>query len=71
MTKPRRSAKQAGAETPPLNFAVSRSVSDMAGDELKAYARKIGVTERDVQGLSEMRLRQNCMVMVHEVLDSI
>lgn len=69
MAKPRRSANDPAPSG--VGFAVSRSVNDMAGDELKAYARKIGVTERDVQGLSEMRLRQNCLVMVHEVLDSI
>lgn len=42
----------------------------MAGDELKAHARKIGVSERDVIGLSESRLRQNCLVMAHENLEN-
>lgn len=82
MARPRRSANakaspEAGIETgavahkAPHSFAVSRSVADMTGDELKDHARKMGVSERDVIGLSESRLRQNCMVMIHEVLDSI
>lgn len=82
MARPRRSAIQpvsseAGADEnqsvakAPHSFAVSRSVEDMTGEALKAHARKMGVSERDVQGLSESRLRQNCMVMIHEVLDAI
>lgn len=82
MARPRRSAlspasSEAGGETgvaansAPHSFAVSRSVADMAGEELKNHARKMGVSERDIQGLSESRLRQNCMVMIHEVLDAI
>lgn len=82
MPRPRRSAIQAAtsvaavetaavAHKAPHSFAISRSVSDMSGEELKAHARKMGIAERDVQGLSESRLRQNCMVMIQEVLDSI
>lgn len=82
MARPRRSAIQpaspeVGADASqsvaktPHSFAVSRSVEDMTGEALKAHARKMGVSERDVQGLSESRLRQNCMVMIHEVLDAI
>lgn len=69
MARPRRSATDPAPSG--AGFAVSRSVNDMTGDDLKAYARKVGIAERDVQGLSEMRLRQNCLAMVHEVLDSI
>ena len=76
MGRPRKSAIHpetgeqftAGAATPPPGFAVSRSISDMSGDVLKAHARKLGIQERDVSGLSEDRLRQNCMVMVNESL---
>lgn len=82
MARPRRSAIQPASpevgadanqsvEKTPHSFAVSRSVEDMTGEALKAHARKMGVSERDVQGLSESRLRQNCMVMIHEVLDAI
>ena len=42
----------------------------MAGDELKAHARRIGISERDVIGLSESRLRQSCLVMVHENMEN-
>jgi len=77
MGRPRKSAIQpatveqftAGAATPPSGFAVSRSINDMSGDVLKAHARKVGISERDVNGLSEDRLRQNCMVMVSESLE--
>ena len=50
---------------------MTRSVKDMAGEDLKAYARKVGISERDVTGLSESRLRQNCLVMAHENLENI
>lgn len=81
MGRPRRSANQAAslgavfesapvASPQPTSFAISRSVHDMAGDELKAHARRIGVSERDVIGLSESRLRQNCLVMARENLEN-
>ncbi len=81
MGRPRRSANQAAssgavfesalvASPQPTSFAISRSVHDMAGDELKAHARRIGVSERDVIGLSESRLRQSCLVMVHENMEN-
>lgn len=72
MGRPRKSAEPqvtAGAEMPPPSFAVSRSIQDMTGDTLKAHARKVGISERDVNGLSEDRLRQNCMVMAVEMLE--
>ena len=79
---PRRSANQAASpeavseltaadSRQPFSFAITRSVKDMAGEDLKAYARKVGISERDVTGLSESRLRQNCMVMAHENLENI
>jgi len=82
MGRPRRSAKETASTeavfeyTPaesvqPFSFAVTRSIKDMVGEDLKAYARKVGVSERDVIGLSESRLRQNCMVMAHENLENI
>lgn len=44
------------------------SIDDMAGAKLKAYARFVGIMPRDVEGLSEDRLRQNCKA---RVLDSM
>lgn len=81
MGRPRKSANQtasseavfesASAESyQPVSFAVTRSVKDMAGEVLKAHARKVGVSERDVVGLSESRLRQNCMVMEMENIEN-
>ncbi len=43
-----------------------KSVDAMSGEYLKNYARKIGISERDVIGLSEDRLRQNCKVRIFQ-----
>jgi hypothetical protein len=40
-----------------------RPVDDMSGALLKAFARRIGIQQRDVDGLTEDRLRQNCKAM--------
>jgi hypothetical protein len=42
----------------------SKSVDDLSGDELKSYAAKVGISQRDIDGLSEDRLRQNCKVRI-------
>lgn len=46
-----------------------KSIDDMAGPLLKAYARRIGIKQRDVDGLTEDRLRQNCKAMLLESMD--
>jgi hypothetical protein len=40
-----------------------KPIGDMSGALLKAFARSIGIKQRDVDGLTEDRLRQNCKVM--------
>lgn len=45
------------------------AVDAIAGDELKAYARSIGITQRDVDGLSEDRLRQNCKARIYDSME--
>ena len=45
------------------------SVEDMSGEVLKAYARKVGIIERDIQGLSEDRLRQNIRAAIHVAME--
>ena len=45
-----------------------RSIDDMEPALLRAYARRIGIKQRDVDGLSEARLRQNCKAQVLEAL---
>lgn len=40
------------------------AVDAIDGDQLKAYARSLGITQRDVDGLSEDRLRQNCKARI-------
>jgi hypothetical protein len=42
----------------------SRDIDSLAGEDLKAYARSIGIRERDVGYLTEDRLRQNCKAHV-------
>lgn len=53
------------------NFFKSRrvAVDAIEGEELKAYARSIGITQRDVDGLSQDRLRQNCKARIAQVAD--
>ena len=41
-------------------------VDDMDGELLQAYARQVGIIERDVIGLTPMRLRQNIKAMLFE-----
>jgi hypothetical protein len=40
------------------------AVDAIDGAQLKAYARSLGITQRDVDGLSEDRLRQNCKARI-------
>ncbi len=43
-----------------------KSVDDMDADELKAYAKRIGISVRDIENLSIDRLRQNCKARLYE-----
>jgi hypothetical protein len=45
------------------------SVEDMQGETLQAYARKVGIIERDIQGLTEDRLRQNIRAAIHAAME--
>lgn len=45
------------------------SVENMSGDLLKRYAKQIGVMQRDIDGLSEDRLRQNCKAMIFATME--
>lgn len=42
------------------------AVDAIEGDELKSYARSLGITQRDVDGLTPDRLRQNCKARIAE-----
>lgn len=42
------------------------AVDVIEGEELKAYARSLGITQRDVDGLTQDRLRQNCKARIAE-----
>lgn len=39
-------------------------IDSLSGDELKAYARRAGVLPRDVDNLTEDRLRQNTKLVI-------
>lgn len=45
------------------------SVDDMQGIALQAYARKVGIIERDIQNLSEDRLRQNIRAAIYAAME--
>lgn len=47
----------------------SNSVDDMSGEELKAYAAKVGISQRDIDGLTEDRLRQNCKARIFTAME--
>lgn len=49
----------------------SRNVDALGGDELRAYARRIGVQRRDCEGLTEDRLRQNCKLFIANYFEMI
>jgi hypothetical protein len=42
----------------------SRDVAALQGDELRTYARQVGVSQRDCAGLTEDRLRQNVRIVI-------
>ena len=49
----------------------SRDIKTMEGDTLKAYAKQIGVRQRDIDELSPDRLRQNCMLTVSSLIEAL
>lgn len=49
----------------------SRNVDALTGDELRDYARRIGVQRRDCEGLTEDRLRQNCKLFIASYFEMI
>jgi isopenicillin N synthase-like dioxygenase len=46
-----------------------KPIDDMGGALLKAYARSIGIMQRDVDALTEDRLRQNCKARVIQAIE--
>ena len=45
------------------------AVDSVGGDDLKAYARSIGISQRDVDHLTEARLRQNCKAKILDAME--
>lgn len=46
-----------------------KPVDQMTGLLLKAFARRVGIKQRDVDNLTEDRLRQNCKAMQLDQLE--
>jgi hypothetical protein len=68
MTKGRKSV-QGSKPNKGLEPKKNNSVDDLSGDELKAYAAKVGISQRDINGLTEDRLRQNCKARILASMD--
>lgn len=67
-------APDAPAKPLPLDLSgplKSLDVDRLAGDDLKRYALKAGVVPRDVDGLTEDRLRQNVKLVIQQHFDLI
>ena len=48
-----------------------RNIDTMPEVELRRYARQLGITQRDAEGLSVERLRQNCTAQLYELIDAL
>ena len=48
----------------------SRDIGRMDHDELRAYAKQIGIRQRDIDDLTLDRLRQNCMLTVASLIEA-
>jgi hypothetical protein len=49
----------------------SCNVDALAGEELRAYAKRIGIQRRDCEGLTEDRLRQNCKLFIANYFEMV
>lgn len=54
----------------PNAFRTGVNIDALVGDALRAYARHIGLTERDASGLSEERLRMNCKARLSDMIET-
>lgn len=62
------------AQVPPASFDSlqrGRNIDRMPEAELRAYARQIGISPRDCDGLAVERLRQNCTAQLYELIDAL
>lgn len=53
------------------DYPRSADIRTMPLDDLKVYAKRVGVPTKDIEGLSEDRLRQNAMLATTAFLESI
>lgn len=60
----------ASAPEPTPYYRTKRINIDTVGfDELKLYANTIGILKRDIDSLTEARLRQNCKARVFQMME--
>ena len=48
-----------------------RRIDDMLEEELRTYARQLGITQRDATGLAIDRLRQNCKARLFDLIEDL
>lgn len=48
-----------------------RRIDQMGETELRRYARQLGISQRDADGLTVERLRQNCTAQLYELIDAL
>lgn len=63
-----------GRERKPVRWAdhaKSRNIDSLSHDDLRAYAREIGVSRRDCEGLTLDRLRQNAKATLQHNIEQI
>lgn len=48
-----------------------RNIDTMPEAELRRYARQLGIGQRDAEGLTVERLRQNCTAQLYELIEDL
>lgn len=63
----------ASVEAPASNDPLepNRNIDTMSEPELRVYARQIGVNPRDAAELPFDRLKQNCMLVLAELIEEL
>lgn len=71
MARPRKASVSAGASAPAVSDddymrrpMESVNVDSLDGDDLKRYAKRAGISQRDIDGLTPDRLRQNIKLAI-------
>lgn len=68
--QPRAEAVEPAAESSDC-LQRGRNIDRMPEAELRRYARQLGISQRDADGLAVERLRQNCTAQLYELIDAL